>query len=226
MLDQLVFYESRAAAADPHRDMRLDIDNMSYEVNTTFCFFILHAPEISSVLLTLPFIVHRTCWLWENLWVMSTQVWLMKKYRSVWKKWSVAVLIKCKMIRMTKMTGAAQFAWYVLPIPLNWCLYITMACQILTGGSILAGELQRQGCAGNTEMQPRLPFWLHQEVATDKEFMPGLQSSRGLGYQRSTNCAPWSIHFRLRSYYVILFFPSSHVNKCSKVMNQLFHGLQ
>ncbi|KAG2595517.1 hypothetical protein PVAP13_5KG080500 [Panicum virgatum] len=31
MLDQLVFYESRAAAADPHRDMRLDIDNMSYE---------------------------------------------------------------------------------------------------------------------------------------------------------------------------------------------------
>lgn len=31
MMDQLVFYESRAAAADPHRDMRLDIDNMSYE---------------------------------------------------------------------------------------------------------------------------------------------------------------------------------------------------
>ncbi|KAF8663023.1 hypothetical protein HU200_055613 [Digitaria exilis] len=31
MLDQLVFYESRAAAADPHRNMRLDIDNMSYE---------------------------------------------------------------------------------------------------------------------------------------------------------------------------------------------------
>nr|ACG41320.1 hypothetical protein [Zea mays] len=28
---ELVFYESRAAAADPHRDMRLDIDNMSYE---------------------------------------------------------------------------------------------------------------------------------------------------------------------------------------------------
>ncbi|OEL35972.1 E3 ubiquitin-protein ligase MBR1 [Dichanthelium oligosanthes] len=27
----LVFYESRAAVADPHRDMRLDIDNMSYE---------------------------------------------------------------------------------------------------------------------------------------------------------------------------------------------------
>lgn len=34
MLDQLVFYESRAAAADPHRNMRLDIDNMSYEVNS------------------------------------------------------------------------------------------------------------------------------------------------------------------------------------------------
>ncbi|WVZ72379.1 hypothetical protein U9M48_020848 [Paspalum notatum var. saurae] len=31
VMDQLVFYESRAAAADPHRDMRLDIDNMSYE---------------------------------------------------------------------------------------------------------------------------------------------------------------------------------------------------
>uniref|UniRef100_A0A804MZQ1 RING-type E3 ubiquitin transferase n=1 Tax=Zea mays TaxID=4577 RepID=A0A804MZQ1_MAIZE len=31
MMDHLVFYESRAAAADPHRDMRLDIDNMSYE---------------------------------------------------------------------------------------------------------------------------------------------------------------------------------------------------
>ncbi|KAK3160411.1 hypothetical protein QOZ80_1BG0059100 [Eleusine coracana subsp. coracana] len=29
MLDQLVFYEPRAA--DPHRDMRLDVDNMSYE---------------------------------------------------------------------------------------------------------------------------------------------------------------------------------------------------
>lgn len=33
MMDHLVFYESRAAAADPHRDMRLDIDNMSYEVS-------------------------------------------------------------------------------------------------------------------------------------------------------------------------------------------------
>ncbi|CAO2185779.1 unnamed protein product [Urochloa humidicola] len=31
MMDQLVFYESRAAAADPHRNMRMDIDNMSYE---------------------------------------------------------------------------------------------------------------------------------------------------------------------------------------------------
>lgn len=31
MMDQLALYESRAAAADPHRDMRLDIDNMSYE---------------------------------------------------------------------------------------------------------------------------------------------------------------------------------------------------
>lgn len=30
MLDQLVFYESRETA-DPHRDMRLDVDNMSYE---------------------------------------------------------------------------------------------------------------------------------------------------------------------------------------------------
>ncbi|CAO2161160.1 unnamed protein product [Urochloa humidicola] len=31
MMDQLVFYESRAAAADPHRNLRMDIDNMSYE---------------------------------------------------------------------------------------------------------------------------------------------------------------------------------------------------
>ena len=54
MLDQLVFYESRAAAADPHRDMRLDIDNMSYEVNTTFCFFAPLALEIWAFLLTLP----------------------------------------------------------------------------------------------------------------------------------------------------------------------------
>ncbi|TVU21732.1 hypothetical protein EJB05_31389, partial [Eragrostis curvula] len=30
MLDQLIFYESREAA-DPHRDMRLDVDNMTYE---------------------------------------------------------------------------------------------------------------------------------------------------------------------------------------------------
>lgn len=34
MMDHLVFYESRAAAADPHRDMRLDIDNMSYEARS------------------------------------------------------------------------------------------------------------------------------------------------------------------------------------------------
>jgi len=47
MMDQLVFYESRAAAADPHRDMRLDIDNMSYEVRSTaFCSSNCLVPEI------------------------------------------------------------------------------------------------------------------------------------------------------------------------------------
>jgi hypothetical protein len=49
MMDHLVFYESRAAAADPHRDMRLDIDNMSYEVSggTAFSLFRLClVPEI------------------------------------------------------------------------------------------------------------------------------------------------------------------------------------
>ena len=34
MLDQLVIHESREAV-DPHWDMRLDIDDMSYEVGKT-----------------------------------------------------------------------------------------------------------------------------------------------------------------------------------------------
>jgi hypothetical protein len=38
MLDQLVYYEPREVA-DPHRDMRLDVDNMSYEVKRIAFYF-------------------------------------------------------------------------------------------------------------------------------------------------------------------------------------------
>jgi hypothetical protein len=93
---------------------------------------------------------------------------------------------------------------------------------LLTDGCILAGGLQRQGYAGDTEMQARLPRRLHQEVAADEELVPGVQSRRRLGrHQRSEQlfCAPpRSIHFfRLRSNYIcrsILLIPASRVNKC------------
>jgi hypothetical protein len=42
------------------------------------------------------------------------------------------------------------------------------------------GGLQRQGRAGNTQVQARLPRRLHQEVAADEELVPSVQSGRGL----------------------------------------------
>jgi E3 ubiquitin-protein ligase RNF38/44 len=36
METQMAFYQSRQAVADPHRDMRLNIDEMSYEVDLLF----------------------------------------------------------------------------------------------------------------------------------------------------------------------------------------------
>jgi len=93
MLDQLVFYESRAAAADPHRDMRLDIDNMSYED-----------------LLALG----------EFMGNVNTGLADEKKFRSVSEKWSAAALTKCKTIKRTKMTGAVSFAWRITKTRMCW----------------------------------------------------------------------------------------------------------
>jgi hypothetical protein len=83
-MDQLVFYESRAAAADPHRDMRLDIDNMSYEARSACILLQLPCSGNLKIFFQLIqyFVVLRTCWLWENLWAMSTQAWPMRKFRS------------------------------------------------------------------------------------------------------------------------------------------------
>jgi hypothetical protein len=53
---------------------------------------------------------------------------------------------------------------------------------LLTDGCVRSptGGLQRQGGAGNTQVQARLPRRLHQEVAADEELVPGVQSGRGL----------------------------------------------
>lgn len=36
------FINGAADLHDRHRDMRLDVDNMSYEVNVKFCFFVIY----------------------------------------------------------------------------------------------------------------------------------------------------------------------------------------
>ena len=208
MMDQLVFYESRAAAADPHRDMRLDIDNMSYEVNTTFCFFPPLALQIWAFLLTLPLDCPQDLLaLGEFMGNVNTGLADEKILKCVRE------VVCCSSDQTQNDLDDQDDGRCVICLvhfcntSLNWCLYNHVPNWILTDGCIMAGGLQRQGCAGNTEMQPWLPRWLHQEVAADEEFMPGVQSSRGLGHQWSTNCAPRSIDFRLRSYYPILFFP-------------------
>jgi hypothetical protein len=70
MLDQLIFYEAREEA-DPHRDLRMDVDNMSYEVKRiAFCFACCYI-NLSFFFIGFPFTVNRTCWLWENLLALS-----------------------------------------------------------------------------------------------------------------------------------------------------------
>jgi len=69
MLDQLVIHESREDS-DPHWDMRLDIDDMSYEVvrkNLQSLIIITNQHRMCSVTnITFYAVICRSCWLWEN----------------------------------------------------------------------------------------------------------------------------------------------------------------
>ena len=71
MLDQLAIHESREDY-DPHWDMRLDIDDMSYEVVRknlldNYYQFITNQRRMRSVTnVTFYAVICRSCWLWEN----------------------------------------------------------------------------------------------------------------------------------------------------------------
>jgi hypothetical protein len=66
MLDQLVIHESREDS-DPHWDMRLDIDDMSYEVRKNLDIrYRRPAWKCSVRNVTLYFVICRNCWLCKN----------------------------------------------------------------------------------------------------------------------------------------------------------------
>jgi hypothetical protein len=66
ILDQSVFF-GVADAHDRHRDMRLDVDNMSYEVN-------IHKTDLDIMFICLNqslflynvYWNYRSCWLWKS----------------------------------------------------------------------------------------------------------------------------------------------------------------
>jgi hypothetical protein len=65
MLDQLVIHESREAS-DPHWDMRLDIDDMSYEVRDQLPNTSKQHQNVYLTKVTFYVVVCRNSWHWKR----------------------------------------------------------------------------------------------------------------------------------------------------------------
>lgn len=79
---------------DRYRDMRLDVDNMSYEVHfVNLTILVPHVPILQkngfTWANTVYFICYRSCWLWRIELGMSVQVWMKKRYWAPWNKKSM-----------------------------------------------------------------------------------------------------------------------------------------